>query len=573
MGYREIGNANAFTGGLMQGLGLYNDIRRTRLLDEDIKYQRERQREQDRIDARKTEAYLRNLDQEHELAKQEHERRQFMLRAGDLADKLRGISGITDGNVRQEALDNLALSINEDPFLVEYLNLNPQIGSGQGRKVVGFHVLNPDEKNPVKYKYAPIVFNEALRSVGPYTADNTARWPQQAGISFDIEALDRIAGRTPAERKVVSAVPEGGRHPVHMYEDEAIGLMPGADWRYSLGQRAATERAAMRGTGKEKDPWVEYQNRAAKFFQTHKGIKTGEFYDMKTALEMQDVAKRNGIHLVFNKAVDPETGEEGVRLVDHRALDEQVEVVSPRAMPGTQVVGQPAPSQKVKAPSAPGYYTEIRNGQAIEKEWDGKQFVRVKVNGQWVPVSTAAAHATAVPEAPPGGLVPGGVTRLSDVRITGAPAQLPATARPVNGQLLLGEQVEVLNPGRTTVRASSSSRSVQGGGVAKPTKKPRKGKPKEKGIEPSGLLGKWLRGDIETPELPKGGILRRAAEKGKPQDPRVRAKDAIERAYNPAAKVTVDDAVLLEEVARPIVNEQVKREILQAAKRIRKRLS
>jgi len=389
MGYTGTMNANAFTGGLMQGIGLYNDVRRTRMLDDDIKYQRERQRGQDKIGAQKTERYLRNLDYQHEVARQENERKQFMLKAGDLADRLRGISSITDENAYQESLDTLALSVNDDPFLVQYLDLNPQMGTGQGRKIVGFHVLNPKEKDPMKRKYTPIVANEALKSVGPYTADNTARWPQQAGISFDIEALDRIAGRKPVTRKITSAVPEGGKHPVNMYEEDSLGLMPGGDWRYKYQQDSATRRAAMRGSGKEKDPWTEYQNKAAKFFQTHKNIATGKFYDMNTAWEAQKVAEQNGIFLVFNKGVDPETGAEGVHIVDHRPLDASVEVA-----PSTQLAqgaGQPAPapSQEVEAPTVPGYYTDTEDGQ--DKYWDGKQFAKVKVNGQWAPVPAQAA--------------------------------------------------------------------------------------------------------------------------------------------------------------------------------------
>lgn len=387
MGYTGINSANAFAGGLMQGISAYSDVRRMKLHEDDIKDRRQRQREQDKTEARKTEAYLRNLNQQHDIARQENERKQFMLRAGDLADKLRGISGITDEKARQGAMDALALSINDDPFLVEYLNLNPQVGAGQGRKVVGFHPLNPQEKNPSKVRYTPLVLNEALKSVGPYTADNTARWPQQAGISFDIESLDRIAGRAPATRKVVSAVPQGGSHPVHMYEDEAVGLMPGADWRYSMGQRAATERAAMRGTGK--DPWTQYQDKAAKFFQTHKGIVTGKFYDMQTAWEAQKVAEQSGIELVFNRSVDPETGREGVTLVDHRALDVQAGVVPPQAAQGGEGGRQLNPSEKVPAPTAPGYYTNTDTGN--EEYWDGRQFAKVKVNGQWAPVPAQAA--------------------------------------------------------------------------------------------------------------------------------------------------------------------------------------
>jgi hypothetical protein len=556
MGYTGINNANAFTGGLMQGIGLYNDIRRTKLYEEDIKYQRERQKEQDRLSMRRAEADLRNLDQQHEIAQQEQERRQFMLKAGDLADKLRGISGITDENARQEALDTLALSVNDDPFLVQYLDLNPQMGTGQGRKIVGFHVLNPNEKNPGKHKYTPLVANEALKSVGPYTADNTARWPQQAGISFDIEALDRIAGRQPVTRKVVSAVPEGGKHPVNMYEEEALGLMPGDAWRYQYQQDSATRRAAMRGSGKEKDPWTEYQNKAAKFFQTHKNIATGKFYDMNTAWEAQKVAEQNGIFLVFNKGVDPETGAEGVHIVDHRPLDASVEVA-----PSTQLAqgaGQPAPapSQEVEAPTVPGYYTDTEDGQ--DKYWDGKQFAKVKVNGQWMPVPTSAPATPPAPEDQPAAPVPGGIMRPSDVNIVGAyRAAAPPQPKPVAASPRKA-------PGHPTVKGPEKK------------EKPEKAGSRDRGLNPGGLLGKWLKGELEIPEAPraKGGVLGNVMDKGKAggKSPLSRAKDAARRAYDPTAKVTKDDVALLEEVAKTTANEQLKREILQAAKRIRSRV-
>lgn len=457
MGYTGINNANAFTGGLMQGIGLYNDIRRTKLYEEDIKYQRERQKEQDRLSMRRAEADLRNLDQQHEIAQQEQERRQFMLKAGDLADKLRGISGITDENARQEALDTLALSVNDDPFLVQYLDLNPQMGTGQGRKIVGFHVLNPNEKNPGKHKYTPLVANEALKSVGPYTADNTARWPQQAGISFDIEALDRIAGRQPVTRKVVSAVPEGGKHPVNMYEEEALGLMPGDAWRYQYQQDSATRRAQLRGgSGAGADAWMDYQNRASKFFQTHKGIVPGKFYDMASALEAQEVAENNGIFLVFNKAVDPETGTEGVNLVDHRDLYAAQGVAQPpqggpgvapppQGGPGTPPGRQLNPSEVVEQPLSPGTYTDAESGQSIY--WDGAQVAKVLVNGQWVPISSrAAASAPGQPGQPAG------------------PTAGPPTTRRAPYRGLLGGAIST-GPGRGGVAHAATMKGGAGAGA------------------------------------------------------------------------------------------------------------
>lgn len=450
-------NANAFTGGLIQGLGVYNDIRRTNMYEDQVKDERARRKRQDAVEARKTELYLRNLNQQHEIARQENERKQFMLRAGDLADKLRAVSRIADENTRQEALDNLALLINEDPFLVEYLGLNPQMGSGQGRKIVGFHVLNPQEKDPGKYQYTPLVANEALGSVGPYTPDEGAKWPQQAGISFDIEALDRIAGRQPAARKVTSAVPEGGKHPVNMYEEDSIGLMPGDAWQHQYQQDAFTRRAQLRGgSGAGADAWMDYQNRASKFFQTHKGIVPGKFYDMASALEAQEVAKNNGIFLVFNKAVDPETGTEGVNLVDHRDLYAAQGVAQPpqggpgvapppQGGPGTPPGRQLNPSEVVEQPLSPGTYTDAESGQSIY--WDGAQVAKVLVNGQWVPISSrAAASAPGQPGQPAG------------------PTAGPPTTRRAPYRGLLGGAIGT-GPGRGGVAHAATMKGGAGAGA------------------------------------------------------------------------------------------------------------
>jgi hypothetical protein len=145
---------------------------------------------------------------------------------------------------------------------------------------------------------------------------------------------------------------------------------------------------------------MDYQNRASKFFQTHKGIVPGKFYDMASALEAQEVAKNNGIFLVFNKAVDPETGTEGVNLVDHRDLYAAQGVAQPpqggpgvapppQGGPGTPPGRQLNPSEVVEQPLSPGTYTDAESGQSIY--WDGAQVTKVLVNGQWVPVPAQAA--------------------------------------------------------------------------------------------------------------------------------------------------------------------------------------
>jgi hypothetical protein len=51
MGYTGINNANAFTGGLMQGIGLYNDIRRTNMYEDQVKDERARRKRQDAVEA------------------------------------------------------------------------------------------------------------------------------------------------------------------------------------------------------------------------------------------------------------------------------------------------------------------------------------------------------------------------------------------------------------------------------------------------------------------------------------------------------------------------------------------
>lgn len=392
MGYRGMNNANSFTGGLMQGLGLYNDIKRTNMYEDDINERRDRQKKLDAIEAQKTEAYLAGLKRQGEIADatearnaEMHQQKMIQMKAGDLADRLRTINGIPDENQRQNALDSLAMSINDDPYLVKYMDLRPQEGTGQGRKIIGFQILNQGEKDPSKYKYTPIVFNEAMQKVGPYTPGEEVEWPKQQGLMFDIQSLDKIAGRT---SKVVSASRMPGQAPVYMHESEALGLVPGSVYEKELTEKGLNARAIARAGG-GKDDWTKYQDKASKFFSTHKNIVTGKYYDMGSAWEAQKIAQENGIHLVFNKGVDPETGAEGVQLVDHHALDQSVEVAAPSSSGQQEGERQLNPSEVVDQPMTPGVYTDTDTGE--DKYWDGKNFIRVRINGKWTPISKPAS--------------------------------------------------------------------------------------------------------------------------------------------------------------------------------------
>lgn len=221
-GMGGLAPATGFMDGLNQGLGLYNVTKRTQLYEQEIENQRERQKAQDALELKKTEAYLKNLEETGRINQAQETRAQEIFniakikdKVGKLADQISAAQSLENAGERTSAFDRIAEAVNNDPDLAKALDLNPEIGGGQGRKLVTFHELNPSEKDARKRKMTPLVFNEALNSVGPYTSDRGARWPQQAGMVFDVDTLYRMAGRTEPEKhyyqtaKGWTANPEG----------------------------------------------------------------------------------------------------------------------------------------------------------------------------------------------------------------------------------------------------------------------------------------------------------------------------------------------------------------------------
>jgi hypothetical protein len=419
----RYGNANAFMGGLFQGIDAVNAIRRENRLEEETQIQRERQRQQDATEMQKTNAYLRGLEQSQtvqardEARKQEaYEQLMTQKKIGEYSDQIKALLSSPDENVRKTGFENIGRSMSNDPLMIKAMNLNPAMGNGDGRIIVGFHNVNPSEKNPRKVMLTPLVFNEALQSVGPYTADNTARWPEQKGMVFTTDMLDRMAGRP--QEELVAAMRPGDTTPTYIPRSEAGGLVPGSVWeneqqrQHAWGlaryrEDAATKRAEFlagernaRAGGKSAD----LEKRMATFRQNH-NIKANEFFTEEKALEMQKAAKKRGILLRFNPAQNPDNPEaSGFILYDYEDLN-QIEAsaggkpVSP-GLNNAPTPGAPAgqnpilPGTQVETPTD-GIYTNTGTGQ--DEEWRNGVRVRVRVGGKWQDVTPAASKPKTTP--------------------------------------------------------------------------------------------------------------------------------------------------------------------------------
>jgi hypothetical protein len=421
----RYGNANAFMGGLFQGIDAVNAIRRENRLEEETQIQRERQRQQDATEMQKTNAYLRGLEQSQtvqardEARKQEaYEQLMTQKKIGEYSDQIKALLSSPDENVRKTGFENIGRSMSNDPLMIKAMNLNPAMGNGDGRIIVGFHNVNPSEKNPRKVMLTPLVFNEALQSVGPYTADNTARWPEQKGMVFTTDMLDRMAGRP--QEELVAAMRPGDTTPTYIPRSEAGGLVPGSVWeneqqrQHAWGlaryrEDAATKRAELleggrnaRAGGKSSD----LKNRFAAFRADFKNVTMGKFYPEERAIEIQQAAKKRGVLLRFNRTQDPDNPEAtGYILWDYDDLN-QIEAsaggspvpVSPGlnnapgpVTPTGQGTRPLMPGDKFNKgkPIPDGIYHDDADGKVYD--YEGGKPVSVKSNGNWIKLNTAPA--------------------------------------------------------------------------------------------------------------------------------------------------------------------------------------
>jgi len=196
MGYSSFGQ------GFARGLGLYQDIRKANIMEEEVALQRERQALSQDLEMKKTEAYLKSLDQQTRLSSEKAEREKLVFdralaaeEAGKIASTLRTIEGIEDTTLRKNTMKMLANKINGDERLRGLLGLTPD------RQIEDvMQVVNPKTKKPA---YTLVVKNASLDSTGPMTPSG-AKFGQEPAVIFDIDMLERISGTPRKEPRYVN---------------------------------------------------------------------------------------------------------------------------------------------------------------------------------------------------------------------------------------------------------------------------------------------------------------------------------------------------------------------------------
>jgi len=320
MGYSSFGQ------GFARGLGLYQDIRKANIMEEEVALQRERQALSQDLEMKKTEAYLKSLDQQTRLSSEKAEREKLVFdralaaeEAGKIASTLRTIEGIEDTTLRKNTMKMLANKINGDERLRGLLGLTPD------RQIEDvMQVVNPKTKKPA---YTLVVKNASLDSTGPMTPSG-AKFGQEPAVIFDIDMLERISGTPRKEPRYVNttqglmteedaaarglqeASPKSSnpRTLRTQWVNTSEGIMP-AEQAYSLGLPAwSLSRSGAGGAGGVGRG--DFSANRKDFYQAFPNVRPGKtFNSYDEVSEYAKIAREDyGLYLKFNQTPDPTGG-------------------------------------------------------------------------------------------------------------------------------------------------------------------------------------------------------------------------------------------------------------------------